>query len=113
MMVELWLMDKILHDPKVTLNYGNYGIFLIMGRAGFCPSNRMAYLENLECGRCGEFRESLGSLNEFGGRAQGCSGFRFLHPNHSRQTGCGCGIIIIRGRSLTILHILPTSKRPP
>ena len=24
-------MDKI-------LNYGNYGIFLIMGNAGFCPS---------------------------------------------------------------------------
>ena len=21
-----------------TLNYGNYGIFLIMGTAGFCPS---------------------------------------------------------------------------
>ena len=21
-----------------TLNYGNYGIFLIMGSAGFCPS---------------------------------------------------------------------------
>ena len=21
-----------------TLNYGNYGIFLIMGHAGFCPS---------------------------------------------------------------------------
>ena len=27
-------MDKILHDLKD----GNYGIFLIMGRAGFCPS---------------------------------------------------------------------------
>ena len=26
----LRLMDKILHDPR-TLNYGNYGIFLIMG----------------------------------------------------------------------------------
>ena len=31
-------MDKILHDPLRTLNYGNYGIFLIMGNAGFCPS---------------------------------------------------------------------------
>ena len=50
-------MDKILHDPKDpklwelwyipyygknatlrTLNYGNYGVFLIMGHAGFCPS---------------------------------------------------------------------------
>ena len=30
-------MDKILHDPKDP-NYGNYGIFLIMGIAGFCPS---------------------------------------------------------------------------
>ena len=30
-------MDKILHDPKDP-NYGNYGIFLIMGNAGFCPS---------------------------------------------------------------------------
>ena len=37
---EVLLMDKILHDPKAlrTLNYGNYGIFLIMGSAGFCPS---------------------------------------------------------------------------
>ena len=33
----LRLMDKILHDLR-TLNYGNYGIFLIMGNAGFCPS---------------------------------------------------------------------------
>ena len=24
-----------------TLNYGNYGIFLIMGNAGFCPSTVM------------------------------------------------------------------------
>ena len=31
----LRLMDKILQR---TLNYGNYGIFLIMGHAGFCPS---------------------------------------------------------------------------
>ena len=31
-------MDKILPDLKRTLNYGNYGIFLIMGNAGFCPS---------------------------------------------------------------------------
>ena len=31
------LMDKILHDPKDP-NYGNYGIFLITGNAGFCPS---------------------------------------------------------------------------
>ena len=23
-----------------TLNYGNYGIFLIMGNAGFCPSTQ-------------------------------------------------------------------------
>ena len=25
-----------------TLNYGNYGIFLIMGHAGFCPSTEGA-----------------------------------------------------------------------
>ena len=32
-------MDKILHDPKdPKLLYGNYGIFLIMSNAGFCPS---------------------------------------------------------------------------
>ena len=35
--VTIRLMDKILHDPKDP-NYGNYGIFLIMGNAGFCPS---------------------------------------------------------------------------
>ena len=33
----LLLMDKILLTLR-TLNYGNYGIFLIMGNAGFCPS---------------------------------------------------------------------------
>ena len=26
-----------------TLNYGNYGIFLIMGNAGFCPSAVWVY----------------------------------------------------------------------
>ena len=31
------LMDKILQTLR-TLNYGNYGIFLITGNAGFCPS---------------------------------------------------------------------------
>ena len=30
-----------------TLNYGNYGIFLIMGNAGFCPS---AVLKSLSFG---------------------------------------------------------------
>ena len=30
-------MDKILHDPIRTLNYGNYGIVLIMGNAGVLP----------------------------------------------------------------------------
>ena len=34
-----------------TLNYGNYGIFLIMGNAGFCPSTvERAFLG---CGVCG------------------------------------------------------------
>ena len=28
-----------------TLNYGNYGIFLIMGNAGFCPSTVSAHAE--------------------------------------------------------------------
>ena len=35
-------MDKILHDPIRTLNYGNYGIFLTMSHAGFCPSTVLA-----------------------------------------------------------------------
>ena len=26
-----------------TLNYGNYGIFLIMGHAGFCPSAVLSF----------------------------------------------------------------------
>ena len=26
-----------------TLNYGNYGIFLIMGNAGFCPSTVVVF----------------------------------------------------------------------
>ena len=33
----LLLMDKSCMTLR-TLNYGNYGIFLIMGNAGFCPS---------------------------------------------------------------------------
>ena len=28
-----------------TLNYGNYGIFLIMGNAGFCPSTVFGYMD--------------------------------------------------------------------
>ena len=32
-----------------TLNYGNYGIFLIMGNAGFCPSTVWG-LEQVERG---------------------------------------------------------------
>ena len=32
---DLWLIRLM---DKVLLNYGNYGIFLIMGHAGFCPS---------------------------------------------------------------------------
>ena len=32
-----------------TLNYGNYGIFLIMGNAGFCPSTVV-----LVCAFCGQ-----------------------------------------------------------
>ena len=28
-----------------TLNYGNYGIFLIMGNAGFCPSTVIPSIE--------------------------------------------------------------------
>ena len=39
-----------------TLNYGNYGIFLIMGNAGFCPSavwdlNYLFRVEALEMSR--------------------------------------------------------------
>ena len=30
-----------------TLNYGNYGIFLIMGNAGFCPSTVTYYFVGL------------------------------------------------------------------
>ena len=38
-----------------TLNYGNYGIFLIMGNAGFCPST-----VGLHAGALGsELREPL------------------------------------------------------
>ena len=41
-------MDKILHDLR-TLNYGKYGIFLIMGNAGFCPSTVTLPQGGLEC----------------------------------------------------------------
>ena len=34
-----------------TLNYGNYGIFLIMGNAGFCPST--VWLESRVDPACG------------------------------------------------------------
>ena len=33
-----------------TLNYGNYGIFLIMGNAGFCPSTVVTFQSALTCG---------------------------------------------------------------
>ena len=36
-----------------TLNYGNYGIFLIMGNAGFCPSTVLAVLFLLRVGETG------------------------------------------------------------
>ena len=32
-----------------TLNYGNYGIFLIMGNAGFCPSTVVSGLLRSIC----------------------------------------------------------------
>ena len=32
-----------------TLNYGNYGIFLIMGNAGFCPSTVLPGLKPKRC----------------------------------------------------------------
>ena len=38
-----------------TLNYGNYGIFLIMGHAGFCPSTVVE-------GSWGNFASSLGMV---------------------------------------------------
>ena len=38
-----------------TLNYGNYGIFLIMGNAGFCPSTVVREDE-------AQMRQILGSL---------------------------------------------------
>ena len=41
-----------------TLNYGNYGIFLIMGNAGFCPSTVVTRLINSNLG----FRVSLRDL---------------------------------------------------
>ena len=31
-----------------TLNYGNYGIFLNMGNAGFCPSTVVSALKPLD-----------------------------------------------------------------
>ena len=31
-----------------TLNYGNYGIFLIMGNAGFCPSTVSRVISTLK-----------------------------------------------------------------
>ena len=39
-----------------TLNYGNYGIFLIMGNAGFCPSTYVIVIVYLE----GSLKGSIG-----------------------------------------------------
>ena len=33
-----------------TLNYGNYGIFLIMGHAGFCPSTVVEGISSFDRG---------------------------------------------------------------
>ena len=42
-----------------TLNYGNYGIFLIMGHAGFCPSTAVN-------GRTPQDKGSLTSVSQAG-----------------------------------------------
>ena len=76
MMVELWLMDKILHDPKDPKLWELWYI-PYYGSCRILSINRMAYLENLECGRCGEFRESLGSLNEFAEGLRDAQGLGF------------------------------------
>ena len=56
-----------------TLNYGNYGIFLIMGIAGFCPSTVAPVKEAEEVGRRWDRRELqspdlpvVGLLSRFG-----------------------------------------------
>ena len=51
----LLLMDKIL------LSYGNYGIFLIMGNAGFCPSTVW---------HCGRFVVCPSALDRLLGRSE-------------------------------------------
>ena len=37
-----------------TLNYGNYGIFLIMGNAGFCPSTVLILVQGQGLGSGGD-----------------------------------------------------------
>ena len=58
-----------------TLNYGNYGIFLIMGNAGFCPSSVSKYPEPQNplvqtSGHSG-FRCAVSALGVWGLRSSG------------------------------------------
>ena len=46
-----------------TLNYGNYGIFLIMGNAGFCPSTGFLRIQVSVAGR--EPRDDATSIKNF------------------------------------------------
>ena len=68
-----------------TLNYGNYGIFLIMGNAGFCPSTVVVILV--------PFLHSILTKGKFGGR--GLQGLRLWGFTDSDEQILGGG----QGRS--------------
>ena len=69
-----------------TLNYGNYGIFLIMGNAGFCPSTVLLAM-NLQAAKLATWLQGWGRASfgvegfGFGGRGLGGNfGLKALQP---------------------------------
>ena len=84
-----------------TLNYGNYGIFLIMGHAGFCPSTVGAHTLDLN-------RVVQVLLSRFGTVLPGwrlLSGFAVGLYGSFRKLGAPCfGVLIIRILLFRVLY---------
>ena len=78
-----------------TLNYGNYGIFLIMGNAGFCPSTVVVILV--------PFLHSILTKGKFGGRGlQGLRLWGFTDSDEQILGGGGGGGVKVEAVSVQV-----------